>query len=93
MRFYIFGASFADKVYGKIKFYHQSPLYKLATKDGIKDIEAALKNNDIIPEYVKLRTSKSKGGKYCVVFLSFHLIVTTNHNPSHALPPHDLFYR
>jgi len=34
-----------------------------------------------------------KGGKYCVVFLSFHLIMTSNHSPLHALSPHYLFYR
>lgn len=62
MQFYIFGAMFADKVYGKIDSFEQSPLYKLTTKDGIKVIEKILKENDIIPEDVIMRTKTQKGG-------------------------------
>jgi hypothetical protein len=74
MRFYIFGASFADKVYGKIDFCEQSPLHMLTRKDGIKVIENVLKMNDIIPVDVILKTSKQKGGKYRMMLLSFYLI-------------------
>ena len=71
MRFYIFGASFADNVYGLIDSYDKSPLHMLTTKDGIKVIETILKTNDIIPSCVTMRKRTQKGGKYC--------------NPSHMI--------
>jgi len=80
MRFYIFGASFADNVYGLIDSYDKSPLHMLTTKDGIKVIETILKTNDIIPSCVTMRTRTQKGGKYRVVLLIFHIIM-----PSHMI--------
>ena len=80
MRFYIFGASFADNVYGLIDSYDKSPLHMLTTKDGIKVIETILKTNDIIPSCVTMRTRTQKGGKYRVVLLIFHIIT-----PSHMI--------
>jgi hypothetical protein len=80
MRFYIYGASFADNVYGLIDSYDKSPLHKLTTKDGIKVIETILKTNDIIPSCVTMRTRTQKGGKYRVVLLIFHIIM-----PSHVI--------
>ena len=79
MRFYIYGASFADNVYGLIDSYEQSPLHKLTNKDDIKVIETTLKTNNIIPSWVTMRTRSQKGGKYRVLLLSFHLIM-----PSHT---------
>lgn len=78
MRFYIFGASYADQVYGKIDSYEKSPLHMLTTKDGIKAIEKVLKMNDVIPQDVLMRTRNQKGGKYRVMLLTFDLIIPSN---------------
>jgi hypothetical protein len=80
MQFYIFGASFADNVYGLIDSYNKSPLHMLTNKDGIKVIETVLKMNNIIPSYVTMRTRTKKGGTYRMMLLSFHLIM-----PSHII--------
>jgi hypothetical protein len=82
MRFFIYGASYADDVYGLIDSFDKSPLHMLTTKDGIKVIEKVLKMNNIIPSDVIMKTRSQKGGKYQyhVIRLSFHLIM-----PSHTI--------
>ena len=84
MRFYIYGASFADNVYGLIDSYEQSPLHKLTNKDDIKVIETTLKTNNIIPSWVTMRTKSQKGGKYRV----FALVISSYYAFSH-----DILYR
>ena len=84
MRFYIYGASFADNVYGLIDSYEQSPLHKLTNKDDIKVIETTLKTNNIIPSWVTMRTRSQKGGKYRV----FALVISSYYAFSH-----DILYR